>query len=209
MENFPTAENASENQEQSLLEKGMELIKTNPNIEFIISGNGNILAVPGGETRGNEDIYFDKMEKKMKPVGPQGFNTSIDYPVREIPTEDKNLVSFKPYWKFVSNPKENGDSRSLPYNLIMVRFPFNPSNKNPYSRESRPGTHVSLGMAYRNNIPQLLDTFGDETLKQHLAQPNTPEAKKFFGGLFNEAAKEFIPEYWDAFIQDFNAYKGR
>ena len=36
---------------------------------------------------------------------------------------------------------------------------------------------------------------------------DTPEAKKFFGNLFNTAAREFIPEYYGAFIEDLNTQR--
>ncbi|MEO5646331.1 MAG: hypothetical protein ABIO57_01005 [Candidatus Paceibacterota bacterium] len=194
----PQTDAKSENNIESheAVEKMMELVKNNPNINLIIDGNGNVLAEAGDRDRnGQSSFYFDTNKQQMVPSP-----ITLDYDMQSFSNRDENFIPYKTYWKFTTLNKSSN-------NLIVACLPFNPTVNNPYTKEHRPGTHLSFGLAYKNNIPGFLDSLGNETLKGYLQNPDTEESKNFFTKVFTEGAKEFTPKYWEAFVNDYNSYK--
>jgi len=194
------SESIIENPEVS---KTVELIKYNPNLVFLLSGNGNVLG-NRGKDRGQEDYYFDKKQQKLIALNETTAKMyqSLDRPESDIPGKKsgERLELFKPYWNTFSAVSYNSSNEKItrPLTVASVRLPFIPSNKNnPFTDESgRPGVHLSFGLIYPNNKPEIFDSFNNKKIEEYLKNPNTDEAKKYLGNVFSKCAEQWIPEYW-------------
>ena len=204
-------QNNENNLEQMIVNKTIELIEQNPNIVFLVSGNGNVLGNRGKDS-GQEDYYFDKKQQKLIALNETTAKMyqHLDLPVNEIPRKERDLILYKPYWNIFSAyaHKSNNEKVTRPFTVASVRFPFVPIDKNnPFTDEKgRPGVHLSFGVMFPNNKPEIFDTFGEEKIKEYLKNPNTQEAKKFLSDVFLACAEKYIPQYLNFYLEQFNLH---
>ncbi|MES2023393.1 MAG: hypothetical protein V4439_01795 [Patescibacteria group bacterium] len=206
----PLVDENKEDFELMLVNKTIELIEQNPNLAFILSGNGNVIDKNDKRRNGGKDYFFDKKQQKMAPYPKDSLYQGLDFNILDIPgNKNGELKTFGMYWNFLKAYKKNfsHEKQQLPFNIISLRLPFKALTDNPYCIENRPSTHLSFGLMYPNNKPEIFDSFGEEKIKEYLKNPDTDEAKKFLLKLFDTCAKKWIPEYWNFYIGQLNLYK--
>lgn len=208
-------EESKENQEKILVEKVISLIEKNPDLDFIVSANGNFLDKEHG-TDGQGDYIFNKETGKMDHLGNckkdyQGLD-SVFSDIKSYAPSPSDLKPFTPYWSIHQEWKTvrqgNEDKRFLlPRARVSVRFPFNAQTDNTFSTEHRPGTHLSFALQYPTNKPEFFNTLEDKNIKAFLENPNTPQGKKLLGEIFTKAGQKWFPEYWNFYLQQMELYK--
>jgi hypothetical protein len=200
-----------ENQEKMLVQKMIELIKTNPDLDFIVSANGNFIDMSHSTTGNQHDYFFNKEKQKMDYLfnGKKDFH-SLDSILSDIQSSGpslKDLALFTPYWSFHQDWKYiDREKVALPYIMASARFPINAFTNNPYCEEHRPGTHLSFALRYPNK-QEFLDTLKDKEMETYLKNPGSAEGRKFFGDLIYAVAPKWFPEYWDFFLTQNGLHK--
>lgn len=207
---------AKENQEKILVEKIITLIEQNPDLDFVVSANGNFLDKEHG-TDGQGDYIFNKETQKMDYLD----NSKKDYQglddvltdIKASTPSPKDLKLFSPYWsihqewKTVRQGSEN-KRFLLPRARVSVRFPFNArTQNNTFSTEHRLGTHLSFALQYPMNKPEFFSSLDDKNIKTFLENPNTVDGRKLLGDVFMKAAQKWFPEYWNFFLKEMDLYK--
>ncbi len=188
--NFESNKNP-ENLEQKVVNRAFELIKTNPNFEYVLSINGNLTG--RGETIGQQDYHYNQKEGVIE----KSFDSN-EYAVLDIDTLHTKLTPFVPKFE-TYNWKRRLDNKEFIH--YIYRLAFNGRTENKFTTDHRPGVHISTGL----RIPKdknVLEECGEEKLKEYLQNPHSEEAKKFFGKLFVRCNEEFIPDYWKFFLRE-------
>ena len=182
-------ENSQENLEQKTLNKAFELVKTNPDFEYMVSINGNLDG--RGETIGQQDYRYDQKNGSVEP----NFN-SDEYLNLDIDTLHTKLAHFVPKFE-IKDWKRKSDGKEFRH--YIYRLGFNAKTVNKFSTDHRPGVHISTALRVLKD-KKIFDECGDQKLKEYLANQDTPEARKFFGQFFSKCNAEFIPSYWQFVI---------
>ena len=68
--------------------------------------------------------------------------------------------------------------------------------------------HISTALRVFKD-KKIFNELPEQKLKEYISKPETEEAKKFFGNLFNKANQEFIPDYWNFVLKERDLYLER
>ncbi len=186
--NNPEKNKSSENLEQKTLNRALELVKTNPDFEYVVSINGNLDG--RGETIGQQDYHFDQGTQKV--VRSSVADNSSEYLGLDYNNlKNPDLIPFKPNFE-IKDWKRKFDGKEFRH--YIYRLAFNPKTENKFTNDHRPNVHISTALRVSKD-KKIFDECGDEKLKEYLAK-DTPEARKFFGQFFSKCNEEFILEYW-------------
>lgn len=193
-------QNNENNLENERVEKMLNLIKTNPDFMYAVSINGNLSGKDRNEINGQKDLHYDQ----KKGIIEQSYDSN-KYAVLDIDTLHKKLVPFKPDFE-VYNWKRKLDGKEFIH--YIYRLGFNGRTENGFTTDPRPGVHISTALRILKD-KKVLEECGEEKMKEYLQNPQSEEAKKFFGNLFNKANQEFIPDYWNFVLKERDLYLGQ
>ena len=177
-----------EAEQQQMVGAVIELIEKGSNSYFRVCINGSLTPTTDSrELLEQRDFYFDREQKKMMPNG-RKFET-LD---RRI---EKSEKKFKSYWQGYAS------SNSISY---VVTIPFNPIEKNNFTKEHRAGTHLSFSLDF--NVSDL-EKLRSEKAKTYLKDWNEKGAGNFLSDVFIACAEKYIPEYWEFYKRQKELYE--
>ena len=191
-------QNNENNLEQQRVEKILELVKINPDFEYVVSINGNLSGKGGID--GQKDFHFDQQTHRVE-LSSTGFNES-EYAVLDIDTLRKPLKEGETRFE-IQDWKRKLDGKEFRH--FIYRLAFNGRTENKFTTDPRPGVHISTALRVLKD-KKIFDELPEQKLKEYISRPETEEAKKFFGNLFHRANQEFIPDYWNFVMQQRSLY---
>ncbi len=177
----PKSENKIEGRD--ILNRTLELIKHDSNINFIAYGTGDIT----GEGRGGVGAggyIFDQKKAKMVYAGADEHVDFLDDrpdPENSVPFQGK--VSYYP---------------SDTWSYVVVQFPFGYIKQselnNNYMTDNRGNSFITVGVRFKKSLD-------GEIIKELI------KGEEFIGQVAQRAAKEFIPGYWNFVIRQHDLHK--
>lgn len=189
------------NLEGQRIDRMLDLIKTNPNFEYVVSINGNLSGK--GEIDGQKDFHFDQKNRNIK-ISSTGFDES-EYAILDNNNLTNRLKEGETRFE-IKDWKRKLDGKEFRH--FIYRLAFNGRTENKFTTDLRPGVNIStaLRVVIDNKI---FDELPDQKLKEYISKPETGEAKKFFGDLFHKANQEFISDYWNFVLKERGLYLER
>ena len=175
-------QNNENNLDTKRFERMLELVKTNPDFQYMVSINGNLKGQ--GEMNGQKEFHFDQKSQTIVSSDSDYGYSSLDNP-KNIPRKQGGSV-FE-----IVDDKE--------FRHYVWRLGFNAISKNNFTTEHRGGTHISTALRVLKD-KKIFDELGEEKLKEFLTK-DTPESRKFLGEFLSKCNQEFIPDYWNFVLE--------
>lgn len=178
-----------ESHEDAAVDRAIELIKTNPAVQYLVTLNGRPYGAKDTHRRpaGFKDFYFDKAQGKLveDTVGGKGYG--VDY----------NQQARPGVFEFSAEPDRIHASGGgyITVGKYRVFMTFVAPVGNEFTNEHRPG--LGFASALRIDDLNIIEACGDGDLSNYLTHPETDSARAFFLRLVDKMNSENIPEYWN------------